>query len=105
MTEDSTGQSDVEIRQFGQKNTERRRERRRSIVGRVRLILETPGAPSYECMLIEASDHGYRLVGADLRAITVPPEVVIELADGSKQRMAVRWNEEGELGLEVIGDN
>jgi hypothetical protein len=103
MTDESTPEFETEGRQFGHKSADRRRERRRSIVGRVRLILETPGAPSYEYLLLEASDHGYRLSGAPLPDVVIPGEVSVELADGSTQRMAVRWVEEGEIGLEVIG--
>ncbi|HQT89445.1 MAG TPA: hypothetical protein PK677_12960 [Acidiphilium sp.] len=103
MTDESTPEFDLEDRQFGHKSADRRRERRRSIVGRVRLILETPGAPSYEYLLLEASDHGYRLSGAPVPDVVAPGEVSVELADGSMQRMAVRWVEQGEVGLEVIG--
>lgn len=103
MTEEDAPDLEPETRQFGHKNVDRRRERRRSIVGRVRLILETPGAPSYEYLLLEASDHGYRLSGAPLPDLVVPSEVSVELADGSVQRMAVRWVEQGEVGLELIG--
>jgi hypothetical protein len=100
--EEPTPEFESNAHQFGHKNTDRRRERRRSIVGRVRLILNTPGAPSHEYLLLEASDHGYRLSGAPLPAVAPADEVTVELANGTTQRMAVRWVADGEIGLEVI---
>jgi hypothetical protein len=101
--EDFTPEFEAKPHQFGHKNADRRRERRRSIVGRVRLILTTPGAPSYDYLLLEASDHGYRLSGAPLPAVQPGDEVTVELANGTIQRMAVRWVEDSEIGLEVVG--
>jgi len=101
---------------------DRRQERRRSVVGRARLILGTDeeriDAKIYDCAVLEASDHGCRVeirqnlerCGEFLGAIDSVPEIsgefLIELADQTRHRAVVRWSDTNELGVEIFrGEN
>src|SRR5271156_625982 len=65
-----------------------------------RVILDAAGKDAHECEILAVTDIGYRItVATELRIAGI---FRLELANGSRRKVRVRWSYKNELGLELV---
>jgi hypothetical protein len=71
------------------------------IVGvNTRVILDAAGKDVHECEILAVTDTGYRITIATQPRIV--GNVLLELANGARRKVRVRWSYRDEFGLQLV---
>lgn len=86
---------------------EQRRETRRLVTGVARMaqrmhIILGEEQIAHPCRLLDVSKSGYRIGLKPMPHIENGSEIILELTDGTRQRVSVCWVSDYEVGLNVI---
>jgi hypothetical protein len=65
-----------------------------------RVILDAAGKDVHECEILAVTDIGYRITVATQPRIT--GNFLLELANGSRRKVRVRWSYRDEFGLQLV---
>ena len=65
-----------------------------------RVILDAAGKDVHECEILAVTDTGYRITVATQPKIT--GNFLLELANGSRRKVRVRWSYRDEFGLQLV---
>ena len=76
-----------------------RRSPRDRVIRRVQLVLD---GRSLDAVMLDVSAQGARVQVNS--AADMPPEFLLRSTDGSARRVSLRWNQDGQMGLEFLGD-
>lgn len=77
---------------------DRRREKRRRVLGVVKILVGGSNQSAFDCTIINRSHHGLRLqVGA---AHAIPKAFIVEFPNGTRRHARLAWASSAELGLE-----
>jgi hypothetical protein len=65
-----------------------------------RVILDATGKDVHECEILAVTDSGYRITVATQPRIV--GDFLLELANGSRRKVRVRWSHKNEFGLQLV---